>query len=284
MTVPEAFTIRPMRTEEISIAVDWAAAEGWNPGLSDAPCFGGVDAEGFLLGELDGQPAATISIVKYDQHFAFLGFYIVRPDLRGCGFGWRIWQAAMAHAGNCNIGLDGVLAQQDNYLKSGFVLAHRNIRYGGIVDATIPSPNPAIVPLGEIRFADLESFDSLVFPAPRPAFLKAWIAAPSHYGQAFVTTGSLRGWGLIRPCRNGHKIGPLFADTPEVAQTLFRHLISGCGGGQIFIDSPESNPAARNLAETWGLEPVFETARMYTNFAPSIDLARIYGITSFELG
>jgi len=29
---------------------------------------------------------------------------------------------------------------------------------------------------------------------------------------------------------------------------------------------------------------VFETARMYTGPAPAIDLARIYGITTFELG
>src|SRR4051812_31309758 len=31
-----ALTIRTMRPDDISIAVDWAAAEGWNPGLADA--------------------------------------------------------------------------------------------------------------------------------------------------------------------------------------------------------------------------------------------------------
>ena len=53
--------IRTMRPDEIAIAVDWAAAEGWNPGLADAACFATVDAGGFLIGELDGAPAATIS-------------------------------------------------------------------------------------------------------------------------------------------------------------------------------------------------------------------------------
>ena len=38
------------------------------------------------------------------------------------------------------------------------------------------------------------------------------------------------------------------------------------------------------IAERHGLKPVFETARMYTGAAPAIDLARIYGVTSFELG
>src|SRR6266851_10508958 len=125
------FHIRPMRPEEIALAVDWAAAEGWNPGLADASCFATVDPQGFLIGELDGRAAATISCVNYDERFAFLGFYIVRPDLRGRGYGLRIWNAAIAHAGTRAIGLDGVLAQQENYKKSGFVLAYPNIRYGG---------------------------------------------------------------------------------------------------------------------------------------------------------
>ena len=91
--------IRTMRPDEISIAVDWAAGEGWNPGLADAPCFATVDAEGFLIAELDSAPAATVSCVNYDDSFAFLGFYIVRADLRDRGYGLRIWNAAIAHAG-----------------------------------------------------------------------------------------------------------------------------------------------------------------------------------------
>ncbi len=124
-------SIRTMRPDEIPIAVNWAAAERWNPGLADDACFAAVDPEGFLIGELDGAPAATVSCVNYSASFAFLGFYIVREDLRGRGYGLRIWDAAIAHAGPRVIGLDGVVAQQQNYRKSGFELAYANVRYGG---------------------------------------------------------------------------------------------------------------------------------------------------------
>ena len=127
--------IRTMRPDEIAIAVDWAAVEGWNPGLADAACFAMVDPDGFLIGELDGAPAATVSCVNYDASFAFLGLYIVRKDMRGRGYGLRIWNAAIAHAGPRVIGLDGVVAQQQNYKKSGFALAYANVRYGGTVAA-----------------------------------------------------------------------------------------------------------------------------------------------------
>src|SRR5262245_28978754 len=143
-----------MRPHEIAIAADWAAAEGWNPGLADAACFAAVDPHGFHIGERDGAPAATVSCVHYDAHFAFLGFYIVRPDLRGRGYGLRIWNAAIAHAGARTIGLDGVVAQQDNYRKSAFRLAYANIRYGGTI-GPLSAPTAGIVPLAELPFAML---------------------------------------------------------------------------------------------------------------------------------
>src|SRR5262249_27446480 len=140
--------IRTMRSDEVSIAVDWAAAEGWNPGLADAACFATVDPQGFLIGVLDAAPAATISCVNYGAGFAFLGFYIVREDLRGRGYGRRMWNAAIAHAGARPIGLDGVVAQQRNYRKSGFRLAYSNVRYGGSVAAP-HAPRAGVIALND---------------------------------------------------------------------------------------------------------------------------------------
>jgi ribosomal protein S18 acetylase RimI-like enzyme len=290
--------IRAMRPEEIAIAADWAAAEGWNPGLADARCFVIVDPEGFHIGERDGEPAATVSCVNYDAGFAFLGFYIVRPDLRGRGYGLRMWNAAIARAGTRVIGLDGVVAQQENYRKSGFALAYANVRYGGTVAArTIESPRwplaslasaaappAAVVPLTEIPFAAVEADDATVFPAPRPAFLRAWIAAPGHVGRALVRDGSLAAWGVIRPCRTGWKIGPLVADDRAAAEAVLAALLADAGGGEIFLDVPSVNREAVALAESLGLKPVFETARMYTGPIRPVRLERVFGVTTFELG
>ena len=216
-----------MRPDEIALAADWAAAEGWNPGLADTACFATVDPAGFLIGELDGAPAATISCVNYDARFAFLGFYIVRADLRGRGYGLRMWSAAIAHAGTRVVGLDGVVAQQQNYRKSGFALAYANIRYGGTIAAS-PAP-PDAISLAEVPFAAVEADDATVFPAPRAAFLRAWIDTPGHVGRALVRDGKLAAWGVIRPCRTGCKIGPLVADDRAAAEGVFR---AGRGGGR----------------------------------------------------
>jgi hypothetical protein len=275
--------VRTMRPDEISMAVDWAAAEGWNPGLADAACFATVDPGGFLIGEIDGAPAATVSCVNYGTGFAFLGFYIVRQDMRGRGYGLCIWNAAIAHAGPRLIGLDGVVAQQPNYEKSGFRLAYANVRYGGTVAAE-EVPHAPVIALTEVPLATVEAYDATVFPASRSAFLRAWINAPGHLGRALVRDGQLAAWGVIRPCRKGRKIGPLVADDRSAAEAVLGALLAGAGGGEIFLDVPSVNREAVMLAQDLGLVPVFETARMYTGAMPLLRLDRVFGVTTFELG
>jgi GNAT superfamily N-acetyltransferase len=279
----DGLRIRPMRPDEIALAVDWAAAEGWNPGLADAACFATVDPDGFLVAERDGEPAATISCLNYDDRFAFLGFYIVRPDLRGRGYGLRIWNAAMAHAGTRVIGLDGVVAQQDNYKKSGFNYAYANVRYGGVAKAP-GSLQADIVSLSEIPFAAVEASDATVFPARRSAFLKSWISAPGHVGRALMRDGALAGWGVIRPCRIGYKIGPLMAADRAAAEAVLSALLAEVGNAEVFLDVPAINSDAVALAQDLGLAPVFETARMYTGTIRPLRTEQVFGVASFELG
>ena len=47
-----------MTQQEVATAIEWAAAEGWNPGLHDAACFYAADPSGFLVGLLEDEPIA----------------------------------------------------------------------------------------------------------------------------------------------------------------------------------------------------------------------------------
>jgi hypothetical protein len=280
---PDRLQVRAMRPEEVALAVDWAAAEGWNPGQSDAACFAKVDPQGFFVGELEGAAVATLSVVNYGDRFAFLGFYMVRPDLRGQGYGLRIWQSGMARAGARTVGLDGVIAQQENYKRSGFTLAYRNVRYGGVVAADAAA-GAGVVDLATVPLAQVVADDATVFPARRRGFLRAWTSAPGHVGRALLREGRLAAWGVIRSCRRGCKIGPLVADDGASAAAVFDALVAAKGGGEIFLDVPEPNGAAVALARGRALTPVFETVRMYTGPIRPIALPRVFGVATFELG
>ena len=283
MPQSSSLQIRTATRGDLDRMVAWAAREGWNPGLADADCFYTADPAGFLVGCIGDEPVACISVVTYGAAFAFLGFYIVKPEQRGRGRGFRLWQAGIARLGDRTVGLDGVIAQQENYKKSGFVLAHRNIRFGGVVDGE-PPRDARIAAIGAGRLDAVMAYDRAFFPAARDAFLRCWLRPGARNAMALIADGTVRGYGVIRPCRHGFKIGPLFADSDEGADLLFRALAAGAKGAEIFLDCPEPNRSATALAARYGLSPVFETARMYRGPAPGLPLARIYGITTFELG
>lgn len=275
------YLIRAMSRAELDRAVDWAAAEGWNPGLNDGDAFYAADPAGFFVGVLAGEPVATISLVAYDAQFSFLGLYIVQPAHRGKGLGLKLWHEAIARHGTKLIGLDGVVAQQENYKKSGFQLAYRNIRYRGVVAG---KPSKRLVAADTVPFEQLLAYDREFFPAPRSDFISRWIKPADGQALVAIDGGGIAGFGVIRACLEGLKIGPLYASTERIAEELLIALAATARGDTIYLDVPAPNAAAIRLAERHGMRPVFETARMYTGAAPDLPLSRLFGVTSFELG
>lgn len=273
-----------MNLIEVNLAVEWAAKEGWNPGIHDADCFYSADPNGFLVGLLNDEPIATLSVVKYGESFGFLGFYIVKPEYRGKGYGIQIWNAGLKYLEGRNVGLDGVLAQQDSYRKSGFKLAYRNIRYEGHGGGNFPEYSE-IVKLSTLPFEIIDEYDRPFFPASRTQFTKYWIKQAGCNALGIMQNGRLVAYGVIRKCRLGYKIGPLFANNPKLAEALFLSLRSMVKSTESFyLDIPEVNQAAVALAKRYKMKVVFETARMYTGEKPDMPLNRLFGVTSFELG
>lgn len=280
-TAGQDFLVRTMTPSELELSLEWAASEGWNPGKHDARCFRAADPNGFFIGTLRGEPIVCISAVAYDERFGFIGLYLVKPQFRGMGFGMRIWQHGMAYLGSRNVGLDGVVAQQANYGKSGFQLAYRNIRFQGVVEGVVSA---RVSSVSELPFEQWVDYDQRFFPARRPRFLGEWLSQADSVARAVVHNTRITGYGVLSSCLAGYKIGPLFADNERIAEELLGALAASVPGQLITLDVPEANPAAVALAERHGMTSIFETARMYTQEPPALPIGHVFGVTSFELG
>ncbi len=280
--------IRAATKDEFRAAVDWAAAEGWNPGTDDLSAFHAADPAGFIMGFIGNEAVSSISVVRYGDNYGFLGFYIVRNDMRGSGVGIATWNAGISHLKGRTIGLDGVVDQQANYTKSGFAYKGRNVRYTGVPETARVASTITIEDATKEHQPALVAFDNRYFPTPREAFVKLWTSQKPDTGRTTkvaIVDGRIVGYGVIRSCLNGYKIGPLFAETQEIANDLASGLCQTTeAGAEVSLDIPEDNPSAAHLAQSLGFSPVFETARMYKGEAPELPIANIYGITSFELG
>ncbi|MFJ3718390.1 GNAT family N-acetyltransferase [Streptomyces sp. NPDC090057] len=279
---PQDLVVTQATLADWPVISGWAAAEGWNPGLSDGPAFFAQDPDGFFLGRIDGEPVSAVSVVNQGPGYAFLGCYLVRPDLRGRGHGLTTWKTALAHAGNRTVGLDGVVAQQDNYRQSGFELAHRTVRFTGV--ATGAGSSAGVRPASPADLTAITAYDALCTPAERPRFLAEWLTGPGH--RAFVRHDGdrLTGYGVIRPGHDTLRIGPLFADSADDARALFAALTTDAAGREIAVDVPEPNADAIALVEEAGFGPSFETARMYTGPVRAHAQERVFGVTTLELG
>lgn len=265
---------------DLATVLDWAAAEGWNPGLGDAEAFMAADPEGFFVATEDGTPVAAISVVNHNADFAFLGLYIVLPDYRGRGIGLNLWRHALDHAGTRTVGLDGVPDQQANYAASGFAHAGGTTRYSG---AVAPAPSPLIRTAGAADIPALVAAEGAASGTVKPAYLAAWCAA-SDLRQTLVLerAGTIAGFCTVRKCRDGAKIGPLLARDATDAEALLRQA-SGLYDGDVIVDVPAAATGLAALCTALDLSPGFETARMYRGpFTGGEE--PFFAVTSLELG
>ncbi len=279
----EPYQIRRMQADEIQIAIDWAEQEGWNPGIHDAETFYQADPNGFFIGEYKGKVVAVGCAVVYDEHFAFCGLYIVHPDYRGRGFGIQLTRERLRYVDQRNAGIDGVVENIPIYERIGYQLAYHNMRFQGSASGR-DHDHQATIPLSQLPFAQIEAYDRDCFPAPRSAFLEAWINQPDALALGYLEDGKLKGYGVRRKCVGGHKIGPLFADDFITAENLFLALQQNVEGDAIYLDITDINPAARRLVEKHHMVQVFSTGRMYLKGQPKLLDEKVFGITTFELG
>lgn len=274
-------TIRTLTASEVETLIDWAAAEGWNPGIGDAGALRAADPEGFIGAFVGGEMMAGISAVAYGAGFGFIGLYICRPDRRGEGHGKAVWDAGMARLGERIIGLDGVPEQRTNYQRKGFVPAYETVRFSG--GAVRLAGGGDILPATAAGFAEILAYDRQCFPAPREAFLREWLQPPRI---ALMSAGSagIAGYGAARRCREGFKIGPLFADGMDTALALVATLSDRTAGEVLHIDVPATQVGFTAMLQAAGMVAGFTTTRMYKGGKPGNPPTNVFGITTLELG
>ena len=277
-----AMTVRVMTSADLETVLDWAAAEGWNPGLDDAAPFRAADPEGFFVAARDGAPVAAISVVNHDAANAFLGLYICRPEWRGQGIGLDLWQLALRHAGQRAVGLDGVEAQQANYASSGFVRTGATRRWEG--------PLPPAPPVAGLRAAtpgDLDAIARLDRAAngyARAAFLRAWLHdSATRRTLVLAPEGAPEGFVTIRRCRSGCKIGPVTAADCDAALALIHGAAAAMAAATVTVDVPDANGALSAALAGRGLRSSFATARMVRGIAP-VAGPLLQAVATLELG
>ncbi len=214
--------IRNMTRSEVDDLIGWAAREGWNPGLHDGELFWATDPAAFIAADLDGELIGSGAITCYNGEFGFMGLFIVRPEYRGRGLGNTLWHARRERLlarlpPGAGIGLDGVFAMQSFYAKGGFVFSiatsvfvptSRCVRQPRRLTPKESSHSPPF------RWSKFLITTALASPSCERPSLRGWISQPDALALGCQRDGKLSGYGVVRRCREGCKIGPCSLMTP----------------------------------------------------------------------
>ncbi len=279
--MPSEVMIRPMTREEMDLALRWAAEEGWNPGIHDAEAFYQACPSGFFVADRGGEVVGTVSLVSYPGDMSFAGFLMVRPDMRGRGVGGLLIRHLLEAGNDRNIGGDGVPAMLPTYIGKGFKFAYWHHRFQGVGGGNAVG-GPA--ELADTSFEELVRYDKSIFLAPREDFLRAFLRQEGTRTLVSIESGRIDGYGAIRPCQAGYRVGPLFADDRATAERILRALIATIPGEPYFLDVPEPNAHGMALAHDLGLVDVSQAGRIYSKSVPDVPLVRVFGTASLELG
>lgn len=287
MTNIDKLKFKKLDFEGLKTLIQWADKEGWNPGINDAEVFWKTDPDGYYGFYYNGDLIAGGSIVSYNKQFGFMGFFIVKPKYRSKGIGRKLWYQRRDTLlsrldSEATIGMDGVIAMQPFYKEGGFEIEFRDERHEKIGEKF--DVDKHISAIEEKDFEVIINYDKQCFGFPRPQFLIPWLKQSSVKTFKYSYKEKLMGFAVIRKVNKGYKVCPLFADNVEIAEELYKACLNSVTGEPLYIDIPMINRDAVALIKKYNTTYIFECARMYYGNPPELEINKVYGITTFELG
>lgn len=275
------FEIASAGATDLVLTRGWAAGLGWDPGVADWWSFQVADPRGFLIGRLEGVPVASLASVRYGEDYGFLGMFIVSAAVRGRGYGRTMWREGLRHLAGRAMGLSCGPGQTDHFRRSGFRHLWNSIRYEGV---PVRTGGAALTDARAVPFERVSAYDRRFFPAPRDAFLAAWLSSPDHRSLVAFQGDELAGFAVLRRASGAARLGPVYAASGEIAAALIGELAAATPGRPVAVDVPEFNETAVLLMHQLGLRPSFTAARMGVGADREIDRRGLFALTSLELG
>jgi GNAT superfamily N-acetyltransferase len=282
------FEIRVLEPQEYTEMADNVIhIAKWRSSYEVLDAFRLLDPNGFFGIRADGKLIGTISAVRYEENFGYIGYYFVHPDYRRRGLGTKLFQRAMAYLEGCNVGLTGVKDRVHEYQAHGFVEYAEDHRFVG-KPAKLPLEDQNLQKFQDSLLDAVVEYDRTCFVSKRKRFLQDWFRVQGAYTYVYVQDDIVRGYATIHPIHQSWEIGPCFGDTKDIAKALIIALVNDLPPAATFglnltTENPEGMSLAREFSE-YAFAPFLAMARMYTKGKPDIDSSKVWSPLSFSVG
>ena len=278
--------IRTMTPADLPVAMRLTEQAGWNQIQADWRRFLVMQPDGCFLAELDGLAVGTTVTCTFDD-VAWIAMVLVDTAVRGRGIGTALMRHALAFLdgqGVATIRLDATSLGQPMYEKLGFKPQYELARYEGVPNGVSDLKNPSTVRHGwPGGVDDVMALDHVVTRTNRRKLVERLLVERPDALRVAERRGKLVGYLTVREGRNALQLGPCVASA-EAGAALLADAAASFAEQPAFLDVPNPNSPAVQIAETLGLKVQRTFVRMCRGREIQEDVARLWASSGPELG
>jgi GNAT superfamily N-acetyltransferase len=244
MAGTDALAVRDLGLDDLAQAVTLSASVGWNQVEADWRLF--LDL-GHAVGMDDGEGrlAATAATLPSGPDLAWISMVIVRDDHRRRGIATALLERCADEIGENDrvAGLDATPAGREVYLRLGFqdswTLARWRRAHAVPIAPDEPSSGLRVRPIESGDLVAVRHLAAPAFGADRGPLLARLLERSSAFAAVAEGESGPCGFVLGREGRTATHLGPLVAESEDVARALARHAFERIAGG-ITLDAADA--------------------------------------------
>lgn len=291
--------LRPMTQADIPLGLRLTLLADWNQTAADWQM---LLAAGFgFVARYGAASVGTATVVPYGTAFSWIGMVLVDPAYRRRGVGTALLKRAIAEAlpYGC-VRLDATPQGEPLYTRLGFRAEYgllRMTRQPQAVPRQPPGPmiagasvlgipgNAVCRVLDPARLAELIAFDAPIFGAARGGILGPLVRNAPRYAFACLQDDVLRGFCIGRSGAVCEQIGPVVADSYEIAEALLLCALGACDQRPVIVDAASAQSTWVAFLRGLGFKVLRPFTRMVLgDDGPSGMPERQYAIAGPEIG
>jgi ribosomal protein S18 acetylase RimI-like enzyme len=266
-----AFTIRPMRSDDLLRALSLSVAEGWNQTEVDWKLLLNNRNNVCIVAEKDGKVAGTATALNHENKLAWIGMVLVDKSLRGLGAGKMLLKHIIDKLKHIrSVKLDATPAGELLYSKLGFIAEYKIFRLkreAGIYSERIACGND-LEGIDKEIFNEIVGIDKVVFGSERSYLLLNLLNNFPERTLYIKDENGIEGYLFGRDGSRFSYIGPVVAESTDAAKCLISKALEGLTDQPVGVDVPEFNEELLKWLDSVGFVIQRYFVRMYLNVNP----------------
>jgi GNAT superfamily N-acetyltransferase len=256
---------RLMNAGDIPTGLSLCRAAGWNQTAGDWQLFLQSNPAGCFVAVGDNhQVAGTVTTLRYENHFSWIGMVLVNPAVRRQGIGSGLLRQALETLSKeKTVKLDATPEGREVYLTLDFKDEYTLTRMHLDKVAVDRLPGSLAVPLQKENFTDVLAFDREVFGADRTFMLKWLYEGAPELAFVMKEEGKITGYCFGRYGHHFTQIGPLVAKGVNEAIDVSAAAMRNAGEGPVIMDILHHTSAWDQAVADLGFVERRKLIRMY---------------------